>query len=295
MGYLFLLISLFAGTLKGFCGKKTSGYTSSIGSAIFANTVRMFLCILIGFVLILATEDLRILISSPALLLISALSGVTSAVFVVTWLISVKKSAYMMLDIFLMLGVLIPLSASSIFFSESIKPAQWLGIAVLFIAVVIMCSYNNTIKTKLTLSALILLLICSIANGVADFSQKLFTRYFPDGSAAAFNFYTYVFAALVLIAAYAVTRERGLAAEKTDLKKIFGYVFTMALCLFANSYFKTMAARYLSAVLLYPLNQGCALILSAIMSVVIFKEKFTLKAAVGMITAFAGLLIINLL
>ena len=69
----------------------------------------------------------------------------------------------------------------------------------------------------------------------------------------------------------------------------------MALCLFANSYFKTLAARHLNAVLLYPLNQGCALILSAIMSTVLFKEKLTLKAAIGMISAFAGLLIINIL
>ena len=69
----------------------------------------------------------------------------------------------------------------------------------------------------------------------------------------------------------------------------------MALCLFANSYFKTLAAGYLNAVLLYPLNQGCALILSAIMSATLFQEKLTLKAVIGMVTAFAGLLIINLL
>ena len=295
MGYLFLLISLFAGPLKGYCGKKTSGYTGSIGNAVFANTIRMLLCILIGFLLILTTEELHILIPTPSLLLIAALSGVSSAVFVVTWLISVKKSAYMMLDIFLMLGVLIPSIASSIFFGESIAPTQWVGIGVLFLAVMIMCSYNNTIKARLTLPSLILLLICGIANGIADFSQKLFTKCVLNGSAMAFNFYTYVFAALVLMGAYATTRKSDPNTEKADLKKIFGYILIMALCLFANSYFKTLAAGYLSAVLLYPLNQGCALILSAIMSAALFKEKLTLKAIIGMITAFAGLLIINLL
>jgi len=295
MGYLFLLISLFAGATKGYCGKKTSGYTATIGNAVFANTIRMFLCIFIGFVLILATEDLRILIPSPTLLLISALSGISSAIFVVSWLISVKKSAYMMLDIFLMLGVLLPLTGSSIFFGESVKLTQWVGIGVLFVAVVIMCSYNNTIKAKLTIPSLLLLLLCGIANGVADFSQKLFTKCIPAGSAAAFNFYTYVFAALVLVITYAVTRKRAPDGEKADIKKIFGYVLIMAICLFANSYFKTLAAGYLSAVLLYPLSQGCALILSAIMSAALFKERLTPKAIIGMITAFAGLLIINLL
>ena len=188
MGYLFLLISLFAGATKGYCGKKTSGYTATICNAVLPNTIRMFLCIFIGFVLILTTEDLRILIPSPTLLLISALSGISSAIFVVSWLISVKKSAYMMLDIFLMLGVQLPLSGSSIFFGESVKLTQWVGIGVLFVAVVIMCSYSNTIKAKLTLPSLLILLLCGIANGVADFSQKLFTKCIPDGSAAAFNF-----------------------------------------------------------------------------------------------------------
>lgn len=295
MGYLFLLISLFAGTLKGYCGKKTSSYTGSIGHAFFANIIRMLLCILMGFVLILATEDLHSLIPSRTLLLVSALSGISSAVFVVTWLISVKKSAYMMLDIFLMMGVLIPLSATSILYSEFIKPTQWVGIGILFIAVVIMCSYNNSIKTKLTLPSMILLLICGIANGIADFSQKLFTECVPHGSAATFNFYTYVFAASVLIVTYAVMPKATSDTSKPDLKKIYKYVLIMALCLFTNSYFKTLAARYLSAALLYPLNQGCALLLSAIMSAVLFKEKLTQKAVIGMITAFAGLLIINLL
>ena len=37
---------------------------------------------------------------------ISAFSGVTTSVFVVCWLISVEKGAYMMLDVFLMSAVL---------------------------------------------------------------------------------------------------------------------------------------------------------------------------------------------
>ena len=117
----------------------------------------------------------------------------------------------------------------------------------------------------------------------------------PDSSAAVFNFYTYIFAALVLAISFAATRKTTESTEKADIKKIFGFILVMAICLFANSYFKTLAAGHLSAVLLYPLNQGCALILSAIMSAVLFKEKLTVKAVVGILTAFIGLLIINLI
>jgi len=294
MGYLFLFIALLTGAAKGYCGKKISGYTNSFSDATFANFIRMVLCVVIGFILILLNGDLKLLLPSPKLLLISVLSGVSVAIFTVSWLISVKNGAYMMLDVFLMLGVLIPLISSNIFFHENIKPSQWLGTAVLLTAVVIMCFYNNSIKAKITPSSLALLIICGAANGIGDFSQKLFTKYTPNGSVAVFNFYTYFVAAIFLIVTFAFTCKTEPTHGKSDIKRTFGYILTMAPCLFINSYFKTLASKHLSAILLYPLNQGCALILSTIMAAVLFKEKITTNALIGVLTAFIGLLIINL-
>lgn len=147
MGYLFLLTALLAGVTKGYCGKKTSGYTNSLRDATLANIIRMMLCILIGFILIFITGDLKNLIPSRDILLISLLSGASTAVFVVTWLISVKKGAYMMLDIFLMLGVLIPLIASNFFFNEVIKPSQWIGIAIL-LELSVSCALITTLSKR---------------------------------------------------------------------------------------------------------------------------------------------------
>ncbi len=295
MGYLFLFIALFAGISKGYCGKKTSGYTTGFHDAILANIIRMVLCSVIGFVLVVITDGVKFLIPTTNTLLIAALSGVSTAFFVVTWLIAVKKSAYMMLDIFLMMGLLIPLIASNIFFNESIKLTQWIGIIILFVAVIIMCSYNNSIKTKMTPLSFLLLVACGVASGITDFSQKLFAKQVTNCSAAAFNFYTYLFAMVVLIVTFFLFPKTENTNDKSNIKKIFGYIFLMALFLFTNSFFKTLAAKHLSAVLLYPLNQGCALILSALMASILFKEKLTIKAIIGIITAFIGLLIINLL
>ena len=69
----------------------------------------------------------------------------------------------------------------------------------------------------------------------------------------------------------------------------------MAVCLFANSYFKTLAAGLLNISELYPLNQGAALILASVMSAVAFREKLTPKGILGILLSFVGLLFINLL
>ena len=297
MGYLFLCIALFAGLTKGYCGKRTSGYTSGLREALAANTIRMVLCILVGFVLIWAQGDLAQLAVSPATLAISALSGVFTAVFVVSWLLAVKKGAYMLVEVFLMLGVLIPMVLGKLLFSETIRPNQWIGMGILVAATLVMCSYNNSQKQKLTAAALVLLVLCGVGNGLADFSQKLFVRTQPDTPASVFNFYTYVFSGAVMAAAFFLlgNRSRSEIPLGQTVKKIVGFIAVMALCLFANSYFKTLAATRQDSAQLYPLNQGAALILSMGMSAVFFKEKVTPKAVLGVVLAFVGLIVMNVL
>ena len=298
MGYLFLAISLLAGATKGYCGKMTSGYVQGYKDAMFANTIRMTFCIVIGLGMILFNGSISDIVPSASLLAVSALSGITTSVFVVCWLISVKKGAYMMLDVFLMLGVLVPLLAGKLFFDEFIKTTQWIGIGILFIAVYIMCSYNNSIKGKMSIVSLVLLIVCGVANGLTDFSQKLFMKMAGDTPIAIFNFYTYIFSALTLLVFYCVFNK----VEKVDgekkssgIKQIFGYILVMSICLFANSYFKTMAAGHLDSAQLYPLNQGASLIISSVMSATLFRERLTLKCVIGLLISFGGLIVLNVL
>ena len=295
MGYLFLAIALLAGATKGYCGKMTSGYVNEYKDAMLANTIRMVFCVLIGFIMTVVQSRIGALRIDMTTAWIAVLSGVTSSVFVVSWLVSVKKGAYMMMDVFLMLGVIVPLIGSSISFGESIRPIQWLGLAVLMVAVLIMCSYSNSIKGKMNISSLILLIVCGVSCGLSDFSQKLFVEHTSTISVAVFNFYTYVVSAAVLFIFYLIfSKKENSDAAPTDLKHIFGYILVMSICLFANSYFQTKAAGYLPSAQLYPLSKGAALILSSLMSAILFGERLTLKCIIGMILSFAALLIINL-
>lgn len=301
LGYVFLSLALLAGVTKGYCGKRTSGYVSRYRDASLTNLVRMVLCIVIGLVVVLFSGDGAALLPTPFLLLTSALSGITTSIFVIGWLLSVKRGAYMLVDVFLMLGVLVPLLLGQALFDEQIKLTQWLGLAILLVAVLIMCSFNNSIKKdKLNLSSILLLTVCGLANGLTDFSQKWFVKESGSLPISVFNFYTYIFSALTLLAVYLFflwwePKETKAGENPFSLQKIFGYVAIMSVCLFANSYCKTLAAGYLDSALLYPLNQGAALILSSVMAATLFHERLTPKAIVGLVTAFVGLVVINVL
>ena len=76
---------------------------------------------------------------------------------------------------------------------------------------------------------------------------------------------------------------------------IFLYILIMSVCLFLYSYFKTLAARYLSSAQLYPLSQSGSLILSTMMSAALFHERLNIKCVVGIALSFVALIVINVL
>ncbi len=297
MGYLFSLISVFACTTKGFCGKKISAYTKEYRSAMLSNSLRMLICIAIGAIFVIVDGGFPAFAVSGKVILISALSGVMTSLLVISWLFSVRRGAYMMVDVFITLGVMVPIILSSIFFKEEIRLNQIIGLVILFSATFIMCSYNNQIKTKLTLSTFGLLVLTGLSNGLADFSQKLFIKEADGALVSTFNFYTYVFSAITLIIVFSLTidRKKGISESVEAVKKSYVYIIIMAVALFATSYFKTLAAEHLSAAELYPLNQGTLLILSAFMSAIFFGEKIKPKCILGIVLAFIGLIIMNVL
>ncbi len=300
MGYLFLTLALFAGVTKGYCGKKTSGFVEKTRDAFFINIIRMILCTVTGIIVVLCSGHASFLIPDTNGLLIYILSGVSTAFFVAFWLLAIRKSAYMLMDVFLLAGTLVPMLLSGAFFDESIQLHQWGGFLLLLIAVIIMCSYSSNIKQKLSFTSLLLIVLTGIMGGVTNFSQKLFVNLCPEAPASVFNLYTYIFSAVTLIIFYFIfsktEKNQGVGISfKSIPKKVIIYIIIMAVCLFANSFFNTKAAYFLDSAKMYPFEQGASLVLSSLMSAIFFKEKLTLKAIIGIIITFIALLIINVL
>ena len=140
-----------------------------------------------------------------------------------------------------------------------------------------------------------LLILCGVANGVADASQKVFVRTAPDVPISIFNLYTYIIAALALALFFGLfPKKERVGVQKGHTRVALVYLSIMAVALTANSYFKTTAALYLDSARLYPINQAAALILSTLMATLFFKEKLTAKAVVGIVLSFVALMLMNL-
>ena len=96
-GYLLLAVSIAAGTVKGYLGKKTSVYAENETDAVFLNSVRILICALISGVLACVGGNIANIASvEPGTIAVSAMNGASTAVFIVSWLLAVKTGAFIL-------------------------------------------------------------------------------------------------------------------------------------------------------------------------------------------------------
>lgn len=297
MGYLFFAISRFGMLVRGYCGKKSSALIDGFKDATSANVLRMTLCVLMGVAILLVNGDISGLAASRDTILIGAVCGISTAVGVIVWMVSLKYRAYMLMDVFGSVGVVVPLIFGQILFHESISLVQWFGYLLIIIAAWVMMSYNTSIKGTMSTGAFIILVLHGLSSGIIELCQKMFAMSNSGDSISVFNIYTYFFAGIILFVLYFIFK-RNSPREQTEKshiipKGVFKYIFIMSVALFGASYFNTKAAELLSSVQLFPLNQGAMLVCSSLMASIFFKEKITHKCVIGIIMVFMGLIIIN--
>lgn len=293
MGYIFAFTAIFFALTKGFCGKKISNYTARPQDAAYYNVIRMLICILVGGVIVMA-EGKGFAVSFHTLI-ISALSGLSLAVMVISWLMAARKSVYMLVDVYCTLSVAIPLVLSGIFYGETIDLYDIIGLSLLAGATYLIVGYSAiTKKQKLKLPEYIILFLVFLSIGFTNFLQKVFVKTTTE-SVNIFNFYTYVFAAFVLVLFLIFTKtEKNTEKVKRPIKAYI-LVCGMAVALFCNSLFATLAAESLTSAELYPLTLGSTLALSPVMAALFFGEKPKPRLIVGVVLCFVGLIIMNVL
>lgn len=292
MGYLFIFIALLAGTAKGYCGKKISTSIITENQSFFINAVRMILCVLISFVMLIPELIAGSLVFDKESIIYGIIAGITLSAFLVTWLLAVKHGAFMLISVTQMFGVVITLVCSFLVFRNPILPRQMIAIILLIVAVIIMTSYSIKLKGRLSTKAIILLVLCGLSSGLYDFSLKLFTH-FSSASVSTLNLFSYLVSAIVTGAIFLFSSGNNTFDAKKMLHDTAIMVIVMSICLFMNSYFKALANNYVPPAQLYPIYQAGGLIFSALMSMLFFKEKITPRCILGLTIAFVSILLLK--
>lgn len=299
VGYALVAAALLCGAVKGFCGKKAGAYIRGAGDSVFLSLVRMVLCVIIGAVV---AGGFGTAAPDAVFLGVTALGGISNALFVILWLLAVRKNAYMTVDVFLTAGCAVPAVGCAVFFGETISPMKYLGFFLLLGAVILMALYGKKLKGDMGAKNIALLVLTGFAEGCVGLSQQMY-KYLCRNEQAndrVYNLYVYVFSAVFLLAAFLFyrVREKNKTAKVNGLRqplRAFPLVAIMAVCLFAYSLLQTMATTVgnVSSAVLYPMMKGGGMLLSVAMAAVFFKERITFSGAAGCVLAFAAMIVIN--
>ena len=316
--WICVLIALLCMTVKGACGKKTSGYVTVLGHSFWFNLIRMLFCVLIGLGLVFAENWQASLALDGKMLLICILSGAANAAFLVGWLLAVQKNTMVAVDVTLTLGSMIPAVLCALLFGEALSLQKMLGFALIILASFILSAKKGGTAKEKSLMGILLLILATVGDGLTGFCQQLYRHYYTEGgslysgvsySKSVYHFYTYVFAALILLLVCALwsvasyrkgSKEMPHESEGSLLRpivKALPYIFVMAVCLFAANYFQTVAANDygMSSQLLYPIIKGGCLITVNITAMLFFGEPITKRSLLGSSVALAGIVVMNLL
>lgn len=311
MVYLIVFLALVALTVKGYCGKRISTDAQGVFDTSMFNLLRLVMCTVIGFCIVLAGSAGESLAIDGGMVGICVLAGASNAAFLVGWMLAVQKNTMVAVDVTLTLGALLPAVLCALFFNEPISLGKLCGFALILVASFVLSKNGTGVKKKAGFLSVFLLVFAALGDGLTGFSQQLFKQFYtvngthtsgriyPD---AVYHFYTYVFAALILLLVWIgllwVRRHRGatLPSRRGAYLHALPYIAVMALCLFGANYAQTTATGSfgMSSQVLYPVIKGGCLV-TANVTALFFGERFTKRSALGTGIALCGIICLNLL
>lgn len=280
MGYLALFISVVGNALKGYSSKAVSRHLSSPRQNMLINLIRGVLCALLSVLLILiGGQGLHALGTSAGTMVLFAVAGICTALFQYCWISAMDKSAYMLVSVCGTASFILPLIGGVTLLGEHLTVKKVLAILVICAAAYFMTVYSQKVSKKLTVGAAITLVGIALSQGSMQFLQKYYMSKVPNASGTVYTFYTFVFANVVFALLLMLIKR-----DKTESKlpsRAYLFVLLMSAGMFVSTFFQTLAAKSVDAVVLYPLTNVGSLVAGTLMSTLIFGEKMKKESAIG--------------
>lgn len=294
MGTLFLLISAVLDGIKGCLSKPVSRHTATLSDSLLINASRTVLCAVFGFVFCLITLG-RMPDGRGGTAVIALLSGASTALFMVSWLMAMRTGAFMTLTVLGTASCIVPILLSALFFGEALSLRHLLGAGLLVLASALLCTYQKKTKGRFAPGEALWIALMFISCSLVNFSQKIFTHTAVGCDTADYNFFTYLVAAVLLTVILPFCRQKGLDTPPAVLLKKTGVlVLLLALSLYFVDYFRTLAAQTVPAGILYPTSSAIVLLINQAYSFLFLKEKPDAGGWTGLVLTLAAIIIINL-
>lgn len=292
MGTIYIGIIMLCRVAQAFCNKFASNNVNGTGCFLKYTAYRNLLSGMLGLILILiAGTGFKF---NASTVFISLLSGVSLACSTILGIVALRNGTMALTSIFGTAGLLIPVIAGVFLFDTPISIGQCLGIILFFVAAFLLISSSRKIYTGFSFKTLLLLIGVLLAEGSTMLAQQMFAFYVPDGDVSVFSLFSFGIPGICLLLYVLVNTKKYSADSNAKLTpKLLGLGAILSVAVFIINQLATLAASILSPAVLFTFINGGGTIISTIVAALVFKEKITLKSALGVILGIAALLIIK--
>jgi len=274
---LFLILSIICSVLVGILFKIVQ---PNFSESFLMISLNYFIAILLSFYFFdIKTVDfnLKFELIIPLIILMPTIFYIFN--------LSIRKSGIVKTDISQRISLLIPITASFLFFGESISMIKWFGIAIGFCAVFLMLNKTNK-HSKFDAKYLILVFLGY------GFIDVLFKQIALQKTQPYVNYLYYIFIGAFIVSVIILTISKS-KVLKFNQKNIFNGLI-LGILNFLNIYF------YLKAHTLFNDNPSTVfaimnfgvISIATIIGVVFFKEKFSKNNIIGIILAIISISLI---
>jgi len=223
--------------------------------------------------------------------LISIVSATAIALSFFSSLVVLRDGTVVLAQIFSTAGLIVPCLAGRFLFDEKISYVQFGGLIVLMFASSLMVTHNRDVKGRAGYKLYLALVLLLISNGTIMLSQKMFGLYVVDGNIYVFSFLTFSIASLLMTPLFILFGKN--TAVNTLPEKLWFYAIILAASVLSINVLITTLSKEIPAIILFPLFNGMGLILTSLMSSIVFKEKLTVISVLGLLAGVAGLVMVN--
>ena len=292
MAGLYMIVILLCRVVQAFFNKRSSSaipnYTTLIGFSAFQSAVSA----LLGIGLIVITDGGFSLDWPTAM--IAAFSGVSLFFSIACGLYAMKSGTVSLSSMFGTAGMIIPIAAGALLFDTSVTPMQLVGVFIFFVSAYLLIGASKTIYANFSYKTVLWLIGSLVANGCTMLAQQMFTVYVPHGDVSVFSFLSFAIIAVLSGVLYAGMAHHSAKQEDARLSRaliICGVA--LAAAVFVINQLATICTKLVSPVILFTFINGGGTIISALVAAVVYKEKLSKKAMIGIVLGIASLIVIK--
>ena len=182
-------------------------------------------------------------------------------------------------------GMIIPYVWGVAFLDEGMSMLRLAGCLLITVAIAV----SNFKKDENNKKALLLCAAVFILNGFVSVTSKVhqINKVYETISTNSFIFWSSITKS-ILCTAFLLNKKKESSTKKLMSKNVILLSAASAILGGVSSFVLLHGAKSIPATMLYPLNTGGTIILSALAGVICYKEKLTKKQMIGIIVCFAG-------